>query len=248
VLTARVALVTLAASAWGYDFSALKQEGHLSDFARVAGASTKTQVNGYCEEIERATGVRLVLTTLPSLQGEPIDDVAGVLFRKWGVGQHAGNQGVLVLFAIRERRIKIQPSAAMAAILPEDSAGDLLGAMKPALKPGHFGDALILAVREAGARIEKAKGVKIAGAPTPSRAMAGESAYSTAALGALVSAAVGAMLFWIARRRQPRNIAAGCRPCRGIGTVHGGFGGCDSGDSAGAFDGAPAGKGHSAGW
>jgi uncharacterized protein len=185
---------------------------------------------------------------LPSLHGEPIDDVAAVLFRKWGIEQKTGNQGALVLFAIHERRAKMITSAGMVNILPEDSAAEILGAMQPALKARHFGDALILAVREAGSRIERAKGVKIAGAPVPSRIMAGGNSPATAAGVVLLSGAVGALLFLIARRRQPRNLANGCGPCRGTGTVHGGFGGCESGDSVCAFDGAHSGKGRTAGW
>ena len=54
--------------------------------------------------LQKATGVQLALVTIPSLQGEPIEDVANTIARAWGVGQKGQNEGILLLLAISDRR------------------------------------------------------------------------------------------------------------------------------------------------
>ena len=62
-------------------------QGYVSDFANVIDPASKAQLEAYCAEVQRATGVQMALVTIPSLQGEPIEDVANTIARAWGVGR-----------------------------------------------------------------------------------------------------------------------------------------------------------------
>ena len=76
-----------------------------------------------------ATGVQIALVTIPSLQGEPIEDVANTLYRAWGVGQKGKNEGILLLLAIGDRRNKLE-------IFALSSSGNYKSVRKSRILPG----------------------------------------------------------------------------------------------------------------
>jgi uncharacterized protein len=154
-------LMLLALTAAAADFAALQPEGYLSDFAHVVPAPSKRAIEEYCQRVETATGAQIALVTLPSLDGEPIEDVANLLFRKWGIGQKKTNEGILVLFAIRERRSRVEVGYGLEQYIPDGFAGSVLREVRPGLKAGDYGAALTQAAQSIGSRIAKAKNVEI---------------------------------------------------------------------------------------
>ena len=96
--------LALAALAMAADFAALKPQGYISDYAGVVDPAAKAALEQYCALVEAKTGAQIAVLTIPSLEGEPVEDVANSVFRKWGVGQKTTNEGVLLLLATQDRR------------------------------------------------------------------------------------------------------------------------------------------------
>src|ERR1035438_3629521 len=94
-----VVLALGASGGWAVDWKARysKPEGYVSDFAHVIDAASRSQLEAYCTSVEQATGAQMALVTIPSLETEPIEDVANTLYRAWGVGQKGKNEGILLL-------------------------------------------------------------------------------------------------------------------------------------------------------
>lgn len=238
-----------------FDFTALKPEGYVSDFARVLQPGERSKLEQYCARLEKAAGVELALVTVPSLQGEPIEDVANALFRAWGIGKKQTNEGLLLLLAIRDRRSRLEVGYGLEPLIPDGYAGSILRAMRPALREQRYGEALMIAAAEIGGRVAQAKGVKL-DEPLPARRRPEPDVPPWFMLG--VPLAVGfAILLGLASGRR-RIYRATTRPGdlvtgllignllgRGIGyrTSGGGFGGFDSGDSFGGFGGGDSGGG-----
>jgi uncharacterized protein len=158
-------LVLVALRALAADFGALQPEGYVSDYARVVPGPAKRAIEDYCKRVEDATGAQIALVTLPALGGEPIEDVANLLYRKWGVGQKKTNEGILVVFAIRERRSRVEVGYGLEEYIPDGFAGSVLREVRPALRSGDYGAALTQAAESIGARIAKAKNVQISDEP-----------------------------------------------------------------------------------
>jgi uncharacterized protein len=247
-LTLRCALLLalLVFTALAVDFGALKPQGYVSDFAGVVDGSARPALNRYCAAVEQATGVQIALVTLPTLEGEPIEDVANLLFRKWGVGAKGKNEGILLLLVVGDRRSRLEVGYGLEPIFPDGFAGGLLRQMRPALAAQHYGDALAVAAQTIGSKAAEAKGVKIA-APehVPQRRPRSSSIPWPLLLGG------AGVLFWLlsmaGRGRSggflPGLILGGLMG-RGLGgRGGGGFGGYDSGDSFGGFGGGDSGGG-----
>jgi uncharacterized protein len=153
--------------AWAVDLSALKPEGYLSDFARVVDPASKTAIENYCAQVEKATGAQIALVTIDTLDGEPVEDAANDLYRRWGIGKKGADEGVLFLLVIRERRSRLEVGRGLEPIITDADAGAVLREMKPALREGRYGDAMLMAAQSIGEQIAQAKNVTIPNAAVP---------------------------------------------------------------------------------
>jgi uncharacterized protein len=246
-----VALCVSGAAA--VDWKSLKPQGYVSDFAGVVGPAEKTQLEAYCAAVERATGAQMALVTVPSLEGEPIEDVANTLFRAWGVGPKGTEEGILLLVAIQDRRDRVEVGYGLEPILPDGLDGSILRAMRPALRQGDYGDAMRAAAETIGGTIARAKNVSLnVHLPLRSRPATRDSIPWPMVLGGIF------LILWLLRAGGPRGYGGGgLLPGLILGTMMGrstwgsrgggGFGGFDSGDSFGGFGGGDSGGGGASG-
>jgi uncharacterized protein len=158
---AALALGWLAASLFALDLKSLKPQGYVSNFAHVLDESSRAQLEAYCGQVEQATGVQMALVTLPSLDGNPIEDVTNNLFRQWGVGKKGKDEGIMLLLAIQDRRNRIEVGYGLEPILPDGFDGSILRGIQPLLRQGAYGAAMFAAAEEMGSRIAAAKGVSL---------------------------------------------------------------------------------------
>lgn len=252
-LRAGVALALVASAGWAVDWKTLRPQGYVSDFARVIDPSSRAQLENYCARVERATGAQMALVTIPTLNGDPIEDVANTIFRAWGVGQKGKNEGIMLLLAIQDRRDRLEVGYGLEPILPDGFDGSILRAMRPALRQGDYGDAMMAAAQTIGDTIAKAKNVSL-DVRLPQRVQENpvDQIPWPLILGGIF------LLFWLARIVRPRGYASGYRgggflPGLILGNMmgrsawgsrgSGGFGGYDSGDTFGGFGGGDSGGG-----
>jgi len=158
-------IAALCVSGFAVDFGALQPQGYVSDFARVLDAATVQQINQYCGRVEQATGAQLAIVTINTLQDEPIEDVANLLYRKWGIGKKGEDNGALFLLVIQDRKSRLEVGYGLEPIIPDGFAGSILREMRPALRQNDYRSALATATVALGQRIAEAKGVTISDQP-----------------------------------------------------------------------------------
>ncbi len=128
------ALLWLSMAASAVDFAALQPEGYVSDFARVIDPASRAALENYCARVEAQTGAQIAVVTLETLAGEPVEDVANALFRKWGIGKKGTNEGVLLLLVTQDRRMRLEVGYGLEPIIPDGVSGSVLRSMSPALR------------------------------------------------------------------------------------------------------------------
>jgi len=156
-----LALALSLAPTFAVDWKALKPQGYVSDFAGVVDAQSKAELENYCARVEQQTGAEMALVTIRSLENEPIEDVANTIYRAWGVGKKGKDEGILLLLAVGDRRDRLEVGYGLEPLLPDGFDGDILRAMRPALRQGQYGEALRAAAATIGSRIAQAKGVAL---------------------------------------------------------------------------------------
>jgi len=68
-------LLCLAPALPATDWKSLKPQGYVSDFAGVIDAQSRAELEDYAARVEKATTAQLAFVVIPSLQGQPIEDV-----------------------------------------------------------------------------------------------------------------------------------------------------------------------------
>jgi uncharacterized protein len=256
----RLTIVVLLAAclAAAYDFSALKPQGHVSDFAGVIDVQTRAGLNRYCKAVEASTGAEIALVTLDTLHDEPVEDVANLLYRTWGIGKSDTDEGVLFLLVVNDRKSRLEVGYGLEGAIPDGYGGGLLREMRAALQAGQYGPAMAVAAQTLGNRIAQDKGVTIQEqAPRSRRGVAQKRGFPFGSLIFIVF-----LLFMMGgRRRGGRGggmgglltgmllgniLGGGFRGGYG-GRSAGGFGGYDSFDSFGGFGGGDSGGGGASG-
>jgi uncharacterized protein len=159
-LAGTIALCIVPALAFT-DWKSLKPQGYVSDFAGVIDAQSRAQLEDYAARVEKATGAQLAFVTIPSLEGEPIEDVTIDLFRQWGVGQKKKDNGAMLLLSIEDRRSRLEVGGGLGGAVTDGMSGLLLDDMRPQLRQGRYGAALIQAAVRLGETIAKDQGVEI---------------------------------------------------------------------------------------
>jgi uncharacterized protein len=245
-------LLLAAAAGWAVDWTAYKPEGYVSDFAKVIDPQSKSRLEAYCASVETATHAQLALVTIPSLEGEPIEEVAYTLARSWGVGHKGQNDGVLLLIALQDRRTRLEVGSGLQGTLPDSFSSEVLSEMRPALRQGNYGEALMAAAETIGQTIAADKKVSI-GKPVERHIRHG--IWDRIPWPVLVGG--GLLMVWLMFGGGPRGYGGwsggGILPWIFLGNMmsrntwgsrgSGGFGGYDSGDSFGGFGGGDFGGG-----
>lgn len=154
-------LAAAAVPALAADWKSLKPQGYVSDFAGVIDPRSRAAIEAYAASVEQATGAQLAFVTIPTLEGQAIEDVANDIFRSFGVGRKKEDDGAMVLLAVAERHSRLEVGGGLGEAVPDSMAGLLLDDMRPALRAGDYGVAMLTAAERLGSTIAKAKGVEI---------------------------------------------------------------------------------------
>jgi uncharacterized protein len=132
-----VALLWTVVAAMALTFPALT--GRVVDQANVISADAKRAIEPKLADLEAKSGIQLVVATVSSLEGQEIEPYANALFREWKLGEKAKNNGVLLLVAPNEHRVRIEVGYGLEGTLT-DALGKVIitNAITPRFKTGDF--------------------------------------------------------------------------------------------------------------
>jgi uncharacterized protein len=122
--------------------------GRVVDGARVLSSATAAQLTEILAAHERETSNQVVVATLPSLQGYEIEDFSVRLFRAWRLGAQDRNNGVLLLVAPNERRVRIEVGYGLEGALPDATAHAIITTeILPRFRAGDIEDGVVRGTR-----------------------------------------------------------------------------------------------------
>ncbi|HKS76498.1 MAG TPA: TPM domain-containing protein [Terriglobales bacterium] len=141
--------------------SQLKPTGYVNDFADVLDTQTKAQIEDLCTQIDQKAHAQIALVTINTLDGNDIESYAVDLFHKWGVGAKASDKGVLILYAIKDHRARIEVGYGLEPILPDGKVGGFQREAIPLMRSGDYSQALFLVTTRVADVIASDAGVQI---------------------------------------------------------------------------------------
>jgi len=180
------------------------ERGYIADEAGVLGPEAVAGLNEALHELEEENGIEMAVVTVATTQPMSIEEYSVELFEDWGIGQRDQDNGLLVMLAVRDRRIRVEVGYGLEGILPDSRVGNLLDRVAvPHLAAGEFGEGVAALVDElARILLDEFDPVK---ASTPATSVW----VVVVVIGAI--AAVVAVVIALAVRRVPRCAACNRR-------------------------------------
>jgi uncharacterized protein len=128
-----------AGAVFAANFPALTDR--IVDQANVIPAATRDALEPKLADLEAKSGIQLVVATVASLGGEEIEPYANELFRTWKLGEKTKNNGVLLLVAPNQRKVRIEVGYGLEGTLTDALSKVIItNAIAPRFKAGDFGD------------------------------------------------------------------------------------------------------------
>lgn len=138
--------------------------GWVADYAGVIEPQAYQKMTGVIQELEKKTGAEIAVVTVKKLENETIDSFSVQLFKKWGIGKKGKDNGVLLIAAIEDRKVKIEVGYGLEGILPDGLCGEILDTyIIPAFKKGAFGEGLMMGTLALASVIAKDANVELTG-------------------------------------------------------------------------------------
>ena len=113
--------------------------GRVVDQANVIPAQNRTALESKLKDLEDKSGTQLVVATVASLQGTDIETFANELFRSWKLGEARKNNGVLLLVAPNQRKVRIEVGYGLEGTLTDALSNVIItGAIIPRFKANDY--------------------------------------------------------------------------------------------------------------
>lgn len=210
------------------------------DLAGVIDPSTEQQIDQLSRSLQAASGDVLVVVTVPTI--EPYGDIreyAVKLFENHGrgIGEKGKDNGILILLALKERRVWIEVGYGLEEWITDGYAGETSREyMTPDFRAGRYGAGLLKGAQRIAARIAQGRNVTLTGVEIPSAVLPRTRTDIPFSVVFLIFLAI--MLFG-RRRGGPRSGLHrwGSRGWSGWSSGVGPFGGGWSGGGGGGFGG-----------
>lgn len=106
-----------ASPALAVDFPPLS--GRVVDQANLLSPGQEQELTAKLEALQSATSRQLVVATVSSLQDLPIEDYGNQLGRAWRIGQAGANNGIILLIAPNERKMRIEVGYGLEGIMTD---------------------------------------------------------------------------------------------------------------------------------
>ncbi|BAH75210.1 TPM domain-containing protein [Solidesulfovibrio magneticus] len=113
--------------------------GRVNDTAGMLSKDAVSRLDAALADFQRTDSTQLVVLTIPSLQGEPLEDYAIKVAQAWGIGQKGKDNGVLLLVSKGDRKVRIEVGYGLEGRLTDALTGRIIDhAIVPAFKAGRF--------------------------------------------------------------------------------------------------------------
>ncbi len=134
----------------GYSFQIPdKPIGRVNDFANIFSKNFIYSMEEKLASYDEKTGNEIVIVTIPSLEGEDLESFSIKLAEKWKIGKKGRDNGVIILVALEDRKIRIEVGYGLEEKLTDAVASIIIrNYMASNFREGNFEKGVSIAVEK----------------------------------------------------------------------------------------------------
>jgi uncharacterized protein len=142
----------------------------VNDFTNVIDEASETEIERRILELKKATGDVVVVATIETVA--PYADILEYAVKMFenrgrGIGDKGKDNGLLVLLAVKDRRVKVEVGYDLEQFITDGFAGEVSSDMASYFARGEYGSGLQAGVTRIIGRIAQGRGVTLSNVPMP---------------------------------------------------------------------------------
>lgn len=125
----QIILLLLTLSALAFQAHALpvpSMFGFVNDPQHLFSSHEKLSLIDEVSDINKRTGAQVAVLVLPSLEGENLETFATQTFNTWRLGNAQRNDGVLILVAWQDRRVRVEVGRGLESVITDALASQVI--------------------------------------------------------------------------------------------------------------------------
>ena len=104
----------------------LRVNTYVTDRAKMLSTEVVNDLNQELKRLDAATGNQILVITIPSLKGQDLIEVTEDYFKVNRPGQKGKDNGLILLIAKKERKIRIEVGYGLEEVIPDGKAGAII--------------------------------------------------------------------------------------------------------------------------
>jgi uncharacterized protein len=128
--------------------------GRLVDTTQSLSSADQARIEARLEQVEQAKGSQIVVLIVATTQPEDIASYANRVANVWKIGRRDVGDGVLIVIAKEDRKLRIEVAKSLEGAIPDLAAKQIISsALAPALKQGQYAQGIEAAIGQLEQRI-----------------------------------------------------------------------------------------------
>jgi uncharacterized protein len=133
-------------TAFALEVPALK--GHVNDYANMMSQETRLKIENELKAFEQSDSTQIVILTIPSLEGEVLEQFSIKVAEAWKIGQKGKDNGAILLVSLQDRKTRIEVGRGLEGKLTDLMAGRIVNSViNPRFKGNDFDGGFIAATQ-----------------------------------------------------------------------------------------------------
>ena len=124
-----------------------KPTGYVTDLAGMLSSSTKQKLDTFLQRFEASDSTQIVVLTIPSLEGESLEEYSIKVAEAWKIGQKDKDNGALLLISRDDHKIRIEVGYGLEGTLTDLLSGRIIAnEITPAFRAGDYDQGIVAGV------------------------------------------------------------------------------------------------------
>lgn len=138
--------------------------GFINDFAELISREDKNKLETLFSELQNKTTAEIAVVTIETTQPLDIETYAVKLFEKWGIGKKGKDNGLLLLVALKDRKVRIEVGYGLEGAVPDVLAKQIISnTIIPYFKKGNYSAGIVQGSQALVSLVAKEYGVSLTG-------------------------------------------------------------------------------------
>jgi len=122
-------------------------EGYVNDYAGMISPSAKSRIEERLRAFEQSDSTQIVILTVPSVEGENLEEFGIKVAEAWKIGQKGKDNGAILIVSKQDRKIRVEVGYGLEGRLTDLTAGRIIDlVIKPRFQQGDFDGGFIAGV------------------------------------------------------------------------------------------------------